>query len=175
MSEEKHPLRTGIIASIIAAIIWSFFPGWSWTLWALSRVLIWRIPVWLILLIGSAIFLFLVWLNRKVTFPIYVAPEFHAYNQDRFFNAIWRWSYSGSGLPRDAASFCPKCDMQLVYHEPQGAYRAAGLISTVLICERCGEQITNVEGDYNHLERRVLREIERKVRTEEYKDVSTAQ
>jgi len=98
-----------------------------------------------------------------------LTPEFYAYNKDQFFNAVWRWSYGGNGLPTDAASFCPNCDMQLMYHEDHGAYRAAGLTNTILFCDRCNERITDVEGDYDHLERRVLREIERKVRTNEYK------
>lgn len=169
MSADKHPYRTGIITSIIATIIWSVFPGWSWTFSALGSVLIWRIPVWLILLLGVIVLGFIIRKNRKPVLEVDTTPEFYAYNQDEFFNAVWRWSYSGSGLPEDAASFCPNCDMQLVYHEDHGGYRAAGLTNTILFCERCNERITDLEGDYDHLESRVLREIERKVRTNEYK------
>ena len=107
--------------------------------------------------------------NRKPVLEVDTTPEFYAYNKDEFFNAVWRWSYSGNGLPEDAASFCPNCDMQLVYHEDHGGYRAAGLTNTILFCEICNERITDVEGDYDHLESRVLREIERKVRSNEYK------
>jgi hypothetical protein len=174
MSAENHPYRTGIITSIAAAIIWSFIPGWSWTFHAIGRavslVFTWRIPFWLIiLLIALAIFLFVLW--RKWEPRTFQEEEFYQYKQDRFFNAVWRWSYDRTALPTDAASFCPNCDMQLVFHESHGAYLAAGLTNTLLICERCNQQIADVEGDYDHLERRVLREIERMVRTGEYKRV----
>jgi hypothetical protein len=107
--------------------------------------------------------------KRKTILAVESIPEFYAYNKDQFFNAVWRWSYAGNGLPTDASSFCPNCDMQLMYHEDHGAYRAAGLTNTILFCDRCNERVTDVEGDYDHLERRVLREIERKVRANEYK------
>src|ERR1051325_222876 len=65
MSADKHPYRTGIITSIIATIIWSVFPGWSWTFSALGSVLIWRIPVWLILLLSAIVLGFIIRKNRK--------------------------------------------------------------------------------------------------------------
>src|SRR5436190_1877955 len=106
MSAEKHPYRTGIITSLIAAIIWSFVPGWSWTYHAIRTALsvfIWQIPVWLIILFaGLTTFLILFWRSRRgdttlaypnerVNHKYEDNPEFCDYVEDRFFGVVWRW------------------------------------------------------------------------------------
>ena len=181
MSAEKHPYRTGIITSIVAAIIWSFIPGWSWTFHAIGSafaVFTWRIPLWLIILfIGSAAILIII--RRRLSkdglgaFPDEETPEFFDYTEDRFYGVIWRWSYNGINNPVDPVSFCPSCDMQLVVHESHGPYLAAGIVVTYLFCERCEVEKAETEGKYRQLVGRIIREVERKIRSGEYRTFLT--
>ena len=184
MSEKSHPYRTGIITSIVAAAIWSFFPGWTWTFYAIQKTLsvfTWRLPIWLIILFaGLAAFLIFFWRgresdgaralqNEKVSYQYDDYPEFCDFVEDRFFGVVWRWSYDRVNDPVNPVSFCPTCDMQLVIHESHGAYRAAGIITTYLFCERCDVEKAEVEARYRQLESRIIREVQRKIRNDEYK------
>jgi hypothetical protein len=71
-------------------------------------------------------------------------------------------------------SFCPTCDLQLVYSEGYlGGYRAAGT-TTKLLCENCKTQVMEADGNYKQLEAKVQREIERRIRTGEYRESLTS-
>jgi hypothetical protein len=100
MSADKHPYRTGIITSIIATIIWSVFPGWSWTFSALGSVLIWRIPVWLILLLSAIVLGFIIRKNRKPVLAVDTTPEFYAYNKDQFLMLCGGGVIAAAGYPK---------------------------------------------------------------------------
>jgi len=171
MAEEKHPVRNGVIAGLIVLAVSSFFPGWSWIVHAIvivGGVFTWRAPVWLILLI----ILFVVgtiWLALRVlsgTEPE-SEQEFYSYKQDSLFGAVWRWQYYYDE-PSSPVAYCPTCDMRLVHHEDQGAFYAAGHTQTILICERCQRPIAEIDGDYERVERRVIWEIQRRIRTDQY-------
>ncbi len=92
-------------------------------------------------------------------------PEFYSYTEDRLFNAVWRWEYGSSGI-WNLACFCQSCESRLVYSEARVGY---GRNVTKLICEHCTREVSETEGDYDYLEARVKREIDRRIRTGEYK------
>jgi hypothetical protein len=169
----------GVIAAVIAGLILSLAPGWSATahfIWNIVRFIwsavrfIWlaHIPVWLLVLLCGLVAT--LWLILKRAAGSRSSLEWvdveDVYTQDRFFGAVWRWHYY-AGQPSGLAPFCPTCDMQLVYHN-DGVYYAAG-VHTILICERCQRGVGEFEGDYDQLERRLVREIQRKIRTGEHK------
>lgn len=186
MSEKNHPYRTGIITSIVAAAIWSFFPGWTWTAHVISTALsifTWRIPVWLIvILVGLITILLIVSRSRRIK-PLPELPsesindlreddpDFCDYVEDRFFDVVWRWGYNRTYDPVNPVSFCPTCDMQLVYHTSRGPYHAAGIIKTYLFCERCDTERAKVYETYRDLVNRIIREVQRKIRNGEYKQL----
>jgi hypothetical protein len=174
MPREKHPILYNLIGTVLGGLILScvlyFVPG-AYPL--LVRViksawgfLSWRIPtpLWLLALLVIPTIAIVVIAVAAFLTPAHV-PEFYSYTEDRLFNAIWRWQYGSSGI-WDLASFCQSCESRLVYSDTRALY---GPTLTKLICEHCSREITETEGDYDYLEARVKREIDRRIRTGEYK------
>lgn len=75
------------------------------------------------------------------------------------------WQYGSSGI-WDLAAFCQSCESRLVYSDGRVGY---GRTLTELICEHCSREISETEGDYDYFEAKVKREIDRRIRTGEYK------
>jgi hypothetical protein len=127
-----------------------------------------RPPVWLI----TVLLIFVVELRafwRKRQYEGHYEEEepspFDLYKEVHFFGALWRWPYY-SNVPSDPWPFCPYCDMELIHST--GGYAAAGG-HTVLYCERCDRKILEAQGTLKSIQNRVLREIERKIRTDDWK------
>jgi hypothetical protein len=169
--EDTHWLRNGVIASLIAAAIWSLIPGWPWTFRAIStiaRPLAWHAPLWLVALILIVAGVTLKLFRRGIVTVTTSEPDFTDYIEDSFFGAVWRWHYYAFA-PSQVHAFCPTCDMQLVYHEDRGAFHAAGMVQTHFICERCKAPVATIDGYLDDVNARIVREIQRKIRTGEYK------
>jgi hypothetical protein len=91
-------------------------------------------------------------------------PKITSYKQDTFLDILWRWSYQRK-IPVDPWCFCPECKTELVY-----TYTGSRSDQeTELFCETCNITRLRHDGDKNYLINRILRLIERKIRTEEWK------
>ena len=153
-----------VVAAVVGAI--SFIPGvFKWVaasvidLWIHLRGTSW-FPNWSVyLLVLMSIHTLVYWIAR-VTKP--KGPNVTAYNQDTFLGLKWRWLYI-AGRPANAWAFCPHCDTVLVYSEDTR--------QTVLTCETCARDLLQHEGDKDYLVQKIRRQIERKIRSGEWKQV----
>jgi len=174
MSKQKHPILYNFLGSLLAGLILAailyFVPGVSPWLVRVLRI-VWAFVAWRVPVPLGLLFLLV---NPIVAIGVILAmvalkpgslPEFYAYKEDRLFNAVWRWEYGSSGI-WDLASFCESCDLRLVYSDARVGF---GRNVTKLICERCNRQVYETEGDYEYLKAKVEREIDRRIRTNEYK------
>ena len=83
-----------------------------------------------------------------------------------FLGGKWRWLLT-SGTPSSLLSFCPVCDGQLVYEETGDGYGSRRVVK--LHCERCQAVRVEQGGNLSDLKGRVCREIERQLRTGEWR------
>jgi len=91
-------------------------------------------------------------------------PKVTSYKKDDFLGITWRWSYQRK-IPVDPWCFCSECNTELVY-----TYTGSRSDQeTELFCENCNITKLRHDGDKTYLINRVLRLIERKIRTEEWK------
>ena len=174
MPKGKHAILNNVVGGVLAGLILAgilyFVPGaYQWlarvwkTLWGFFT---WRIPtpLWLLALLAIPLIAVIV-----ITVTAFLSsappPEFQSYTEERLFNAVWRWEYGSSGI-WNLACFCQSCESRLVYSEGQIGY---GGNVTKLIAEHCTREVSETEGDYDYLEARVKREIDRRIRTGEYK------
>jgi hypothetical protein len=125
------------------------------------------IPVWLLLIISilalTSIFKFFIYLQNRSKI------EYLKYIEDNIYNAKWKWKWSKDKIV-DLQCYCPTCDAVLVYDDTSHI-KPTELLKTEFICENCNSQIvaTIRGGNKNYAINAVKREIERRVRTEEYK------
>ena len=91
-------------------------------------------------------------------------PKVTSYRQDNFLDIIWRWSYQRK-MPVDPWCFCPDCNTELIYNYTGSRENQ----ETELFCETCNIAKLRHDGDTTYLINRVLRLIERKIRTGEWK------
>jgi hypothetical protein len=170
----KPAIISGVVATIIAAFVISLFPGWSAVLGFIGRiagVFTCRVPLWSVAL--AVIFLLMIFQLWKASESLEEGPDFYAYNTDRFFNVVWRWEYTSSGQPTNILAFCPKCEMQLVYHDSGGRFRG-GLNRTILFCEGCDENAVDIDATaIVYVLERVARLIQRNIRTGAYRSLVT--
>lgn len=181
---ESHPIRNGLIVAIVGGVALSFWnPARKFILillkcvWS-AVVYLWKllcgsysVSGWLILLllllsIPTIIFtIFKLWTREQ--------PEFKNYVQDTIYGALWRWSWSGESI-HSLWCFCPVCDCELVCDDSscRSLYDKS---HTDFLCERCGsKRVASIPGgNLSYATSAVEREIRRKIRTEEYKDVLT--
>jgi hypothetical protein len=108
--------------------------------------------------------------HRKAQF------EYLAYKSDIFYEILWRWEYTPSGDIDDNSiiCFCRDDDTTLVYQDIQSPFRALDDIKKVAFCcETCGKQSAIHDGTVQEVIRKVRRQIERKIRTGEWKQATT--
>lgn len=86
------------------------------------------------------------------------------YTHDRFLGLTWRWGYRRFGRPDVPWAHCPVCDTALIYNSEGDG----GRMRTVLTCETCDRAVLQHEGDAQYLAAKILRQIERKIRTGEW-------
>ena len=181
-NKQPHPVRNGIIATVVGGLILSAIPqfrgflveamSWTWAgitwVW-IALVSHYSIPGWAFLIVG--LFALVGFVLPCIIFLSWIKPEnelaYRNYTQDMLYGTKWRWSWIGSEIS-NLWCFCPSCDAQLVYSEVYA--------KTDFICERCspagadryfrlqGRVVATVEGggkDYalSAVKREILRRI----------------
>lgn len=87
------------------------------------------------------------------------------FKQLSFMGSVWRWN-SISHHPSALMAYCPHCDTALVYAHYLDAYDRHRVRWR---CQRCDLVCTDDSGDKDDLNGRVSREIDRLIRTSEWR------
>lgn len=180
MSEpEKHPVRNGIVATVVGGALLSALPpvrdavvvlaGWSQS----AIVAVWhagtstyRTPGWILLALSLA---GLDAARRMVSaLTPRAEPDFKRYTEDTLYSLKWRWTWVGNQVS-NLWCYCPRCDASLVYDDSSCAYVASDH-KTDFICEHCGRKVVGSirGGDRDYAVSAAVREIQRRIRTNEY-------
>ena len=175
----QHPIRDNTIATVLGGVLLAFLAverlrgialRWgSWLLGTLGQlkdylgqpVSLTRWVVFLGAFFLCAFFLLLL-LAFRASFRR-VAPASHPYTSDTFFGILWRWGAEPGVGTLSVRSFCPQCDMELYPN-----YNSYGE-SLQFHCENCGFAHNVEHMDGPQLENVVIRAIQRKIRTGEWK------
>lgn len=96
--------------------------------------------------------------------------EYTKYVEDSIYDAKWRWKWTKDEII-NIECYCPKCDSLLVYDDSSCHTKYTELVKTDFICENCKSQIvTSIHGgNKKYAMNTIKREIQRRIRTEEYK------
>jgi hypothetical protein len=96
-------------------------------------------------------------------------PHWRDFAEFEFLGVLWRWHYGSRGDILDLVSFCPQggCDMQT--YGQLGQYNGMGQETTVYRCDRCGHT-PEVRGGRELIENKVIREIQRLLRLDAWKN-----
>ena len=96
--------------------------------------------------------------------------EYTKYVEDSIYDAKWRWKWRKDEII-NIECYCPKCDSLLVYDDSSCHTKYTELVKTDFICENCKSQIvTSIHGgNKKYAMNTIKREIQRRIRTEEYK------
>jgi hypothetical protein len=194
-SDYKHTIRIGVVIAVIsslvvAAILWLL--GWLarllGLLLALGLGLAKRltgsiaIPFWLFYLLLAGWLVLALKTLHKPRRP--GGPSWRDYTEDRFpmfGEIVWRWDYSGVS-PVAVGGYCPRDQTHLVY-STRSANRVrdsfirlwgAGPQETSLKCETCDKEFGPFAGDLDEVISAVCRQIDRKLRSDEWKEVVAA-
>lgn len=162
------PVAVGITSGI-AVEIWKGFPvsrlagrGFAW-IWCLATDHI-SLPVWLFAIIATFASGFLVALGIRFL-RTHSEPDWTQYTHDTFLDVVWHWDYhSGKVASSRLFPICPKCSYEMKAG-PAGAYYQS---RTTLHCEDCG-YTHEIEGSVQDLPERVVKLINRMLRTGEYR------
>ena len=92
------------------------------------------------------------------------------YTEDSIYGAKWKWKWQKNQIT-NLQCYCPNCDSVLVYDDTSSHTRYTDVSKTDFICESCTSQlITSIHGgNKNYAFNAVKREIERRIRINEYK------
>lgn len=183
MSESSFTsIRNATIASVIAGIVLLAIPvvreylgaflSWVWSglTWCWTALMAsYAFPgwVWIIVfffaLIGAASIFF----RLKVDTA---KPEHHAYVEDNMYGAKWRWQWISNRI-FNAWCYCPRCEATLVYDDSSCRNFMSDVNKTDFICENCGHSVVAsiTGGNKDYAIGAVEREIDRRIRTGEYK------
>ena len=183
MSENSFKsIRNGAIASVIAGVILLAVPvlrgyviiflSWLWSgvVWCWDALVAsYSLPgwVWLLIFILAFVGLVNIYLSLKGESE---EPEFKSYIEDFIHGAKWRWSWMGNQIS-NVWCFCPRCDATLVYDDSSCRSLCSDVNKTDFICENCGHSVVAsiTGGNKDYATGAIRREIERRVRTGEYK------
>lgn len=175
-------IRNGTIASVIAGVILLSVPAlreytvsflswvWSGLVWCWGFLITsYALPGWGWLIISMFAIVGVV--------NIYLAlkgepeePEFKSYTEDFFYGAKWRWNWTGTQVS-NVWCFCPSCDATLIYDDSSCRSFYSDTNETDFICENCNRKVTSINGGNKGFAiGAVKREIDRRVRTDEYKN-----
>lgn len=101
-------------------------------------------------------------------------PEHFSYMEDSVYGAKWRWKWVKDEIS-DIQCYCPKCDAVLVYDDRSSHTKYTDVSKTDFICQNCKSHlITSIHGgNKNYAVNAVKREIERRIRTNEYKTIKS--
>lgn len=184
MSENSFKsIRNGAVASVIAGIILLAIPvlrgylisflSWLWSgfIWCWeSLIASYSLPgwAWLVIAVFALIGLVNVYLALKGESE---QPEFKAYVEDFIHGAKWRWSWDGNQIV-NVWCYCPHCDGTLVYDDSSCRNYHFNIQKTDFICENCGHIVVAsiTGGNQHYATSAIMREIDRRIRTGEYKN-----
>ena len=177
--EDKHPIRTKVVAGVVSGLILAtiFYAVPKLFQWIIS-ILSWlwqyfissiNIPKWLLwLLLILALPTLVRVLKRFLKRDENSEPTFWMYRQDEFEGITWRWSYDYSGRPVNIVPFCPNCDSQLV-HVKENQFSLKPTFSVSFYCERCKQERARIEGGNEYYAVSMIeRFIDRKIRNGEW-------
>lgn len=179
-SHWKRDLLIGIGATVFGGLLLNYLVGISprMILAFIGDIFIWifktatlsiSIHLWLLILLsfGSMVALFIM---LAPFFQKAKTPTFRDCREGTFEGVLWRWHYNFDGSVSDTWCFCPACDTALVYSAPGDDYsRGYRRTTTRFFCELCNTDKLTIEGDRHYLVQKVIRQIERIVRTAEWK------
>ena len=183
MSEDSFKsIRNGVIASVIAGIVLlvvpvlrnyviSFF-SWMWSIvvWCGDALISsYALPglAWLPILIFATIGLVNIYSAIKGEAE---EPDYQSYVEDFIYGVMWRWDWPGNHIS-NLWCYCTSCDATLIYDDSTCRNLYSNEKKTDFICENCGHTVvaTISGGNKSYAISAVEREIDRRVRTGEYK------
>ncbi|MHC4864205.1 MAG: hypothetical protein ACYTEX_08985, partial [Planctomycetota bacterium] len=160
---KKHTIRNGIAVSvagglILAAVRSSSFRGilsasFHWLLSVIrlmGSLLVHQIktPVW-ILAILATLAIFSVFRIMRALRKRDSDSSWYTYVQDDLFGVVWRWRYSSRRID-NLWAFCPRCDLELVFHEQRTDYNEPSYLYppefTQFVCENCHIKSQKLQG-----------------------------
>jgi hypothetical protein len=190
MAGEKNKTwaREIVIGGGAAALGLVFTDVWTWTKGAVATVWQWlsstavvvwdhlaahtSVPHWLlyfggvVVLMAALLVVAAIVARKELARDGQVQPLWRSYQEDRFFGVVWRWLYAGTSIDTESVrAYCPTCDGLLVYSE--GWDLGGG--SVLLHCETCNTDRLEDKGTFQLLQGRVVRQVDRKIRTGEFK------
>jgi len=169
-------ISAGIIAVLLS--VWAYLSGYVPVFMACLRqvwmfatsyssVPNWALGVGGLLALATLIrIVALAWPNKPETSTV---PKWKRYRKDSFFGVVWAWDYNANDQPSHIHVLCPECQCQIapVYEDrwPIGTYYHFD-------CDACGHKVEPVKGVYEEIENRVIRFVQKKLRTGEWADVA---
>ena len=186
MKEHTGALRVGIISTVVGglilAAILAFVPrAWSFTCHAFSLIASAISAFWSHLAASSSVPHWLLYLLVALALPFVcrtlarLRPDnsgddpYRAYQTDVFFGVRWKWDYGYNNEPVGIWGECPQCRTDLVYSYDDILHR------TDFTCETCHKTLAKLEGNKGFVLGKVARQVERKIRTGEWKDNESSQ
>jgi hypothetical protein len=181
MSSTEKPLGkivVTVVGGLILAVLLYIARHWlspvlEWVARVLKSALGWvislhAIPGWLIVVLCGCAAWAVARVIRDLRAPPKPAePDWREFTEFEFLGVLWRWNYSYRGDILQLVSFCaqPQCDMQTSGELGQfyGPYNQ----TTLYKCDRCGHT-AEVEGTRENIENKVIREIQRLLRRDEW-------
>lgn len=96
--------------------------------------------------------------------------DYTSYTEDSIYGATWKWKWHKNQIT-NLQCYCPNCASVLVYDDTSSHTKYTDVSKTDFICESCESQlITSIHGgNKNYAFNAVKREIERRIRINEYK------
>ena len=128
--KRSHPIRNGVIATVIGGLILSVIPPsrgflvdlmlWTWagimSLW-ISLISNYSVSGWAFLIVGLLAFVGFAHICKAL------APKNETahleYLEDVIYGAKWRWSWQDNGIS-NLRCFCPTCDAELIATQRHG-------------------------------------------------------
>jgi hypothetical protein len=179
---EKHPIRNRIIFPVVSGLIlagliyfipkfFSFLQGALSTTWnyLLSGTLVPNSLLFLLIILAIPTILRLIkFFFRSKLQRTSDENNLSLYKSDFLFGMSWKWSFINSNdLPsQDLWCFCPSCATRLVCQLGINGNK----MTTKFLCENCGFCSNQFVGSNTDALNTVIREIERRINTGEWKD-----
>jgi hypothetical protein len=181
----EHPVVSSVLVVAIVSLATYLFGGWGAVVGAVAWVAsaIWNalsfnvaVPIWLLIpLVISALALpaygLCTWAGR------YRRPKPSDYREDTFEDVTWRWRYGRRWLVfcdykdiLELKAYCPEDEMQLTERtEPVRKYDRE--LRYGFWCDKCRKVVACIDRTHREQHLSIKREIDRKLRTGEWKAV----
>lgn len=183
---EKHPVRNGVIATVVGGIVLAA-AGELWPpvkaamLWVWAEICAffglfgatYATPGWVLSVLGLLAIVTVVRFFVGLRWSEAERPSHLQYVEDVLFGAKWRWTWLDNGISW-LWCFCPRCDSELVYDDAEvDAFYSVEPCATRFICEHCNNlEVAKVTGNKNYALETVRREVRRRVRTGQFNAAS---